>query len=190
MIIGYATQTLATIVLAPWRSYVEINYWTRRPWQHVLLFLQSNPTTKYGSFATSISVLVSGKALEFALEFEENLDNAWFRNYATPEATHPNAPDLHLVTTTVVSLVLCSYSEYDRRILQQCLGFPLCLFYLCPEVEPDLRRSTGDAAVEGPSSRRTPRRGRTPRSVVGVGGLSPSKAQHKANKTKHIATRH
>ena len=142
MIIGYATQTLATIVLAPWRSYVEINYWTRRPWQHVLLFLQSNPTTKYGSFATNISVLVSGKALEFAREFEENLDNAWFRKYATPEATHPNAPDLHLVTTTVVSLVLCNYSEYDRRILQQCLGFPLSLLNLCPEVVPDLRRST------------------------------------------------
>ena len=136
MIIGYATQTLATIVLAPWRSYVEINYWTRRPWQHVLLFLQSIPTTKYGSFATKISVLVSGKAETSAPEFEELLDNLWCWKFVTPEA------DIHVETVMVMSLVLCNHAEYDRRIVKQCRGFPLCLFNLCPEVEPALRRST------------------------------------------------
>ena len=34
------------------------------------------------------------------------------------------------------------------------------------------------------------RSGKTSSLVVGVGGLSPSKAHHKENKTKHIATRH
>ena len=106
------------------------------------MFLQSDPAATHGKFATNLSVLATGKARSFALEFEEPLDNAWFRKYAAPEAAQPDAPDLHLVTATVVSLVLCNYAEFDRRILQTCLGFPLCLLNMCPEVKPDLRRST------------------------------------------------
>ena len=128
---------MATILLVPWRCYVTINYVTRRPWQHALLFLQAHPAIKYGAFATHVSVLVSGKALEFAGEFEQLLDSAWWRKHAAPDVA-----DLHLVTTTVVSLVLVNLSEYDRRILQPCSSFPLILLNLCPEVDQDCRRRT------------------------------------------------
>ena len=79
----YATDTISTVVLLQWRTFDRINYWTRKPWQHLLLFLQSD-ATKHGNSATNLSVMACGKSGDIISEWDNLLDNGWLVKFASP----------------------------------------------------------------------------------------------------------
>ena len=130
----YARQTMQTITVPCWQTFLKLSWRTRAPWQHFLAFLQTD-ASKYGSLCTNMSVLCTGKASDIAAEFEVHLYDGWWR-------TAGDSPSAEIIFVSTVTLVLVNHSEFERRVLRPCKSFPIALLCLCPEESPALRQST------------------------------------------------
>ena len=130
----YARQTMQTLAMPCWRTFLKLAWRTRLPWQHFLALLQTG-ASKYGEHCSNMSVLCTGKASDIAAEFEAPLYDGWWR-------TAGESPSVEVLLMSTVTLVLVNHAEFERRVVHPCLSFPFALLCLCPEESPALRQST------------------------------------------------
>ena len=114
---------------------MELNHNVKKPWHHFLCFLQKKQfglewDKTYGTNSTHTSVLVATTDADIKSEFEELLSDEFWMPSLTAWAMALEKPDEELLWCAIVSMALCSYSEYIFRISMRISSWPFKLMVL------------------------------------------------------------